>query len=240
MIRRIIQGIASAFLWCWGLLLFSAILTILILASIVLRGRALDALVKFGCRLMVAALGIRVRIQDLENHEADTPYIVMMNHVNCFDPLVLYGVFPGRARAIEEESHFHWPLYGWLITRLGNIPVDRKNMRKSYEALKQAAARIQQHPEDSFVVLPEGTRTRNGKLGVFKKGGFLLALESKRPVLPIIQRGSYAIKRKNSWVIKPGVVELIIEKSIPSQAYGPDEVARFSQDVRAVFLKHIE
>jgi 1-acyl-sn-glycerol-3-phosphate acyltransferase len=164
----------------------------------------------------------------------------MMNHVNILDGFVFYSSFPGWARGIEEESHFDWPVYGWVIRRMGQVPVSRKSGIKAMESLRRAAELIRAQREFSFMVLPEGTRTRDGKLGPFKKGGFLLALETGLDILPLVQKGAYRVNRRGSLLIRPGKVEFIIEKPIAVTGYSKENIQQLMDKVRGVFLQYVE
>ena len=161
----------------------------------------------------------------------------MMNHVNIMDAFVFYARYPGKARGIEEESHFKWLLYGWVIRRIGQFPVSRKSVQKAMETLKKAAELIRNKKEFSVVVLPEGTRTITGK---FKKGGFFLALEAGIDILPIIQMGSFNFKRKGSWMLRPGKVEVVFEKPIATSGYSKENITDLVQKTRDIFLKYID
>jgi 1-acyl-sn-glycerol-3-phosphate acyltransferase len=164
----------------------------------------------------------------------------MMNHVNFFDPFVFYRGFPGKARGIEEESHFRWPLYGWVIRRIGQVPVSRTQPFKAMKSLEQAAAVIRKKRGFSFVILPEGTRTRDGRLGMFKKGGFHLAIESGLDIVPIIQVGAYAVNQRGSRLIRPGSVDLFIEKPVPLAEHSKKDIDALMARVRSIFRQHID
>jgi 1-acyl-sn-glycerol-3-phosphate acyltransferase len=164
----------------------------------------------------------------------------MMNHVNFFDPFVFYAGFPGRARGIEEQKHFHWPVYGPVIRRIGQIPIDRHNSRKARESLNQAAALMRARSDISFLVMPEGTRTLDGRLRSFKRGGFVLAIESGLDILPIVQTGAFHINRKGSRLVRPGRIEYIIEKPVPIAGFVKEHHDELVEQVRARMLTHIE
>ncbi|MCJ7587799.1 MAG: 1-acyl-sn-glycerol-3-phosphate acyltransferase [Candidatus Aminicenantes bacterium] len=234
------ERLRSALIWAVALPVFTAGCVLVWSASFVLGGRVLERLIKTSCRVVLAACGIRIRVRGRENVAAGRPYIVMMNHVNFFDPLVLLAGFPGMARGVEEESHFRWPVYGATIRRLGVIPISRKDRARAITSLKRAAAWIRSRPDYSFVILPEGTRTLNNKLGPFKRGGFLLALETGLDILPIMQTGAFRIARKGSLLIRPGRIELSIEPAVSPAGYSRDTVADFAGRVRLAFLRRAE
>lgn len=234
--KRVQATLRSALLWLVALPVFAACCLLVLTAALIHRGPALDGLMKACCRLVLLCCGIRVRLREGGNMVPGRQYVVMMNHVNFFDPLVFYACFPGLVRGVEEESHFHWPLYGLVIRRIGMIPIDRKNTARALESLARAARLVRERPDFSIAILPEGTRTPDGKLCPFKKGGFHLALETGLDILPVAQRGAYAINRKGSLLIRPGVVELVICPPVPVAGYERETIGDLVDRTRAVFL----
>jgi 1-acyl-sn-glycerol-3-phosphate acyltransferase len=103
-------------------------------------------------------------------------------------------------------------------------------------SLERAAEIIRRRTDFSIIILPEGTRTRNGELGKFKRGGFLLALATGLDILPIIQEGAYRINRRGSRLIRPGTVRLIITPPLSVSGYSRDNQAALIEKVRSVFL----
>ena len=203
-------------------------------------GSLFEAWVKGLCRSIVWVCGIRVTVSGRENYQAGRQYIIMMNHVNFFDGFVFYRSYPGKARGLEDESHFDWPVYGWVIRRMGQIPINRKSGIKAMESLRRAAALIRKDSAMSCAVFPEGTRTRSGLLGPFKKGGFMLALETGLDILPLVQIGAQKINRSQSKLIRPGRIDFIIEKPIPVADYSKEKISQLMDRVRGVFLQYVE
>jgi 1-acyl-sn-glycerol-3-phosphate acyltransferase len=229
----------SFLIWLIALPLFLYACVLVWLGSFVLRARGLDNLIKAGCRTVLLVCGIRVRVSGRENLAHGRQYVVMMNHVNFFDPLVFQAAFPGWARGVEEESHFRWPVYGGTIRRIGMFPISRKNTQRAVESLRRAAAWIRLRPDFSFAILPEGTRTRDGNLGLFKRGGFLLALETGLDILPLVQMGAYRIARKGSLLIRPGWVDIAIEPAVSTAGYTKENSGELIERVRSVFLNRL-
>jgi 1-acyl-sn-glycerol-3-phosphate acyltransferase len=230
----------SLLIWCVGWAWFSLGGLLLLLIGIFRSGAVFETWLKGLCRSLVRVCGIRVAVAGRENFDPGRQYILMMNHVNILDGFVFYRSFPGKARGIEEESHFSWPVYGWVIRRMGQIPVNRRSGTRALESLRRAAELIRQKKDFSFMVLPEGTRTRDGRLGPFKKGGFLLALETGLDILPLVQKGAYRVNRRGSLFIRPGRVEFVIEKPISTQGYSRENIAELMDKVRNVYLQHVE
>jgi 1-acyl-sn-glycerol-3-phosphate acyltransferase len=231
------ERLRSLLIWAVAFPVFVAACIVVWLASFVLSGPPMERLIKGACRLLLFCCGIRLSLRGRENLVPGRQYVIMMNHVNFFDPFVLYAGFPGYARGVEEESHFRWPVYGATIRRLGVIPISRKDSARAVTSLKLAAAWVRSRPGFSFVVLPEGTRTRDGRLGAFKRGGFFLALETGLEILPLVQTGADRINRRGSRLIRPGRVELTIEPAVPTAGFSKDSVGELVERVRSVFVR---
>ena len=233
------ERLRSNFIWAVAFPVFGLGCIAVWLASFVLRGRALEGTIKGACRLVLLLCGIRLRVEGRRNIVPGRQYLVMMNHVNFFDPLTLYAGFPGWARGVEEESHFRWPVYGPTIRRLGVIPISRTDTPRAMARLKQAASLIREKKSFSFVVLPEGTRALDGRLGVFKSGGFHLAMETGLEILPIVQVGAYRINHKGSKLIRPGRLRYVIEPPVPTAGYTKDNLNVLIDRVRTVFARRL-
>lgn len=215
--------------------------TILIfLVGIFTTGKFFEFMINTFSRFIIFLGGVWMKVEGRENIVPGKKYIVMMNHVNIFDGFVLKRTFVKKVRGIEEERHMSWPIYGHLMTRIGMIPINRKNARKALESLKSAAEKLNQQKELSVGIMPEGTRTRDGKLSKFKRGGFLLAIESGLDILPFTQSGAYKIKQKTGWIIRPGKITVNIDKSIPVAGYTRENINELMDKVRNVMLKYVD
>jgi len=234
--RRVFERLRSVLIWLITLPVFLAGCILVWLGSFVLRGRALERLIKGGCRAVLLVAGVRFRVSGTENFDPGRQYMVMMNHVNIFDPFMFYAAFPGIARGAEEESHFRWPVYGSTIRRMGMFPLDRKNPGRAVESLRRAAAWVRERPGFSFGIMPEGTRTLDGKLSPFKRGGFLMAVETGLDILPMVQKGAFEIAHKGSLLIRPGRVEVAIGPAVPVAGYTKENVEELIERVRGVFI----
>jgi len=238
--KKAAASVLSTLIWFVAIIWFFLGTLGVLLIGIFRSGRLFEACVKGLCRSVVWICGIRVTLKGHENYQVGRQYIIMMNHVNIFDGFVFYRSYPGKARGLEDESHFDWPVYGWVIRRMGQIPINRKSGIKAMESLRRAAALIRKDSAMSCAVFPEGTRTRSGMLGPFKKGGFLLALETGLDILPLVQIGAQRINRSKSLLIRPGRIEFIIGKPIPVAGYSKENLVQLMDKVREVFLTYVE
>lgn len=238
--KKAVSAALSLLIWCVGWIWFFFGALFLLLIGVFRAGSFFETWLKGLCRSLVWICGILVTVSGRENFQAGRQYILMMNHVNILDGFVFYRSFPGKARGIEDESHFDWPVYGWVIRRMGQIPINRKSGIKAMESLRRAAALIRQKKDFSCAVFPEGTRTVNGKLGPFKKGGFLLAIETGLDILPLVQKGAYRINHRHSLLLRPGRVKFVIEKPISVVGYSKENISQLMDKVRGVYLKYVE
>ena len=238
--KRLFDNVRSTLIWVIALPFFFVSCMLILVVSLFTRGPKFDSVIKFCCWTVLFCCGIRIKVRGRENFDPARQYVVMMNHVNFFDPFVFYAGFPGRARGIEEQKHFHWPVYGPVIRRIGQIPIDRQNSRKARESLNRAAALMRERRDMSFLVLPEGTRTLDGRLRSFKRGGFILAIESGLDILPIVQTGAFHINRKGSRLVRPGRIDYIIEAPVPTSGFPKEHHDELVEQVRARMLAHVE
>ncbi len=240
MLKKIKDNVVSALMYGIGFGIFGILVFPLLLVSLFDSGKLFDWGIRNLCRLILFCVGIRVKLEGMENYDRQKQYICMLNHVNFIDGFVFTSKFPGKARAMEEESHFKWPIYGWLIRRMGMIPVNRQSGRRALIALKEAGELIRNRKGFSICILPEGTRTITGKMGEFKKGGFLIALEAGLDILPVIQIGSFEIQKKTHWLVRPGKIRLVIGKPIAIAGYTRKNIDELITETRSRFLEYVE
>jgi 1-acyl-sn-glycerol-3-phosphate acyltransferase len=230
--------VISVYAWTVGMLTVVILLVTCILLSYFLPPRRLDRFVKAGCRFLLRVLFIRVRLEGAETVDRESIHLFMANHASLFDVPVLAGYIPSFVRAVEADSHFSWPVYGWAIRRLGNIPIKRKDVHSSVRSIRKAEDWIKDGK--SLVILPEGTRTMDGKLRPFKKLPFFLAKQSGVGIIPIGLSGLFRLKSKRSWMIQPTTVTVKFGPSISSETIQALSGEELMERVRADIEKLIE
>jgi len=154
---------------------------------------------------------IKVRIRGLSNIDLSRSYIFMLNHQSFYDIPVILGHLPVQFRWLAKHELFKIPLFGIAMRRAGYISINRTNRRSAFKSLKKAAHIIRSGV--SVVIFPEGTRSPDGRILPFKKGGFVLAIQSRVPIVPVIIQGTSAIMTKKRKKIIPG--EVLIEVRAP-------------------------
>jgi len=180
-------------------------------------------------------LGVRAHVTGLEHLEPGASYVFAPNHQSHLDILGLLAHLPGAVRFAAKQSLWRHRVVGGVLDTLGMIPIDRDSSSSAIEALNAAVAVEQQ----SFVVFPEGTRSRDGRLGEFKKGAFVLAIRLGLPVVPVVCRGTRRLMPKWSRLrVVPGDVEFVIEKPIPTAGLSFDDRDALAAEVRAAIAHH--
>jgi len=171
-----------------------------------------------GIRTGFALAGIRLRVLGLE-HLPDRAAVYAANHSSNVEPpavfLALASLFP-RLRVVYKAELRKLPLLVWVWDVAGFIPLERGNPDQSRPAIDAAARALSEG--NSFVIFPEGTRSRTGELLPFKKGGFVMALKAQVPIVPMTVSGGRAAMRKGSPLIWP--VTVTVEFSPPVETAG--------------------
>ena len=187
-------------------------------------------------RAILALYGVRVRTRHLARLDPNAPYVIMSNHRSQFDILaVVVGLSDHQLRWVAKKELTRVPVFGWALKHTGHIIIDRSDSQQAIASLR--AARSQMERGISVVLFPEGTRSETGQaLLPLKKGGFMLALETGFPIVPVVVRGSREILPRGSWRAAPGEIEVVVG--------GPIQVAGVPRDelmarVRDFMLAHL-
>ncbi len=157
-------------------------------------------------------LFIKVEVIYEEAVDKDSIHIFMANHVSMFDIPLLLGFIPVDFFGIQAASHFKVPLYGWVLRKYGNFPIDRTNPRASYKTMMDAVNEIKKGR--NLLVLPEGTRSKKPIMGPFKKLPFVMVKKANISITPIAFVGLWEINNKTSWLIKARKMKVVFGKPI--------------------------
>jgi 1-acyl-sn-glycerol-3-phosphate acyltransferase len=196
----------SIFIWITGILYVLFFLLFALGCTYLFPERIYDPWLKKLMRFLFFLIGTRVEVEGQQYVTPGTTYLFMANHVSLLDPPLLGGFIPGPVRGLEAHVHFSWPLYGWVIKRLGNIPVDRENIQKSIGSYRKVLNLLDSGR--SMIILPEGHRTMDGRTKPFKRLPFAMAKQTNRGIIPIGLSGLYHLKRKGSWIIRPSKIKI--------------------------------
>lgn len=200
------NAVISVYIWTIGLIYIGLLCLLSIFLSYLLPQKILDSWIKRMLRLFFKILFIPVEVEGIEKVDPGRTYLFMSNHTSMFDIPLLEAFIPNYVRAVEAKRQFKWPVYGWAIRRLGNIPIERKNIHASIRTMRRTAEILRRGR--SMAILPEGHRTLDGKLRPFKKLPFYLAKQANMPIVPIGLSGLFGLKHKGSWLVQPRAVRI--------------------------------
>lgn len=179
---------------------------------------------------LLGASGVRVSCRFEGPLERGRSYIFLANHQSMFDiPLVL-GTSPVQLRFAAKRSLFRIPVFGWAIRAGGFIPVDRGDRTKARATFAAAHERLR--GGTSVLLFPEGSRSLDGRIQAFERGGFLLALKTGLPIVPVGIRGTLAVQRRGSFGVAPGRVEIRYGEAIDPAPFGVRGRAQLEAEVR--------
>jgi 1-acyl-sn-glycerol-3-phosphate acyltransferase len=181
---------------------------------------------------------IHVTVKGFPNIDPDKPYIFMPNHMSNADIPVLLAHLKVQFRWLAKAELFRIPLFGFAMKRAGYISIDRSNRKSAFESLARAAQIIRDGR--SVLIFPEGTRSRDQSIKAFKKGGFVLAIESGVPIVPVVIHGTWRIMSKNRLMIRPGNVTLEILEPIETEDYSMETKDDLLERVRGVIVENFE
>ena len=180
-------------------------------------------------------LGIKTEASGLEWIGPGSPYVFMPNHASFLDgPLVMLFI-PGAARVILKKSVLRIPIVGTAMRFVGFVPVDRRGLEGGKKSIARAAS-LMKKKGYSFLIFPEGTRTRDGRPGPFHRGGFFLALESGAPIIPVTISGSRELMPKGQWFARRGTVKAVFHEPVPVAGYSVETIGDLMEIVRAAIL----
>jgi 1-acyl-sn-glycerol-3-phosphate acyltransferase len=184
------------------------------------------------------AAGVKVEVCGMDQLDRSSSYVYAANHQSWFDIFTLLGKLPVQFRWLAKSELFDVYVLGRAMKAAGYIPIDRGKRRQAFESLNLAAQRIKEGT--SVVIFPEGTRSPDGVLQDFKKGGFVLALNSQRPIVPISISGAYLIlPKRGDWKIHPGRVQMTVGRPIPTEGLTARDRDAIIVRVRDAIREHL-
>jgi 1-acyl-sn-glycerol-3-phosphate acyltransferase len=191
-----------------------------------------------GVSLGLKLAGIRVRVSGREHVPAGA-VVFCSNHESNVDPAILFGALHPRLHVLYKAELHKFPVMGTVFDVGGFVPIERGDRQKAMAALDRGATSLR--AGNSFLIFPEGTRSRTGDLLPFKKGGFIMALQAAVPILPVAISGGRAAMRKGSAIVRPVRVSVRIGRPIDTAGVAWEQrhalIERVRGDVRALLAE---
>ncbi len=193
------------------------------------------SLARFCIRAAGLIAGVRVRVKGLDRIGPEGAFLFLSNHQgNCDAPALAHAV-PRDWRALIKQEVMRLPALSMILRKVQFVPIDRKDPNQARAAIDRGAVLLRDGL--SFLAFPEGTRSRDGNLGQFKKGVFIMALKSKKPIIPVSIVNSSQIQPPGSYRIRPGTIEVIFHDPIPTQDLTMDDRDRLIEMTRSVIAR---
>ena len=181
-------------------------------------------------KVILWVCGVDVRVDGLKNVDRSVARIYVTNHQSYFDIFALLAYLPVHFKFILKQELMNVPILGFGMRRAGYIGIDRTNPREAVKGIKKAVKAIKDGA--SVLIFPEGTRSIDGRLQPFKRGGFHLAIKSGCELVPIVLIDSYKIVPKGSLKINKGTFAMKIGKPISTRNYAKKDMERLMEQVR--------
>jgi 1-acyl-sn-glycerol-3-phosphate acyltransferase len=162
----------------------------------------------------------------------------MPNHQSNADIPVLLGRLPVQFRWLAKAELFKIPIFGRAMRKVGYISIDRSDRKSAFESLAQAALTIRNGT--SVLIFPEGTRSPDGRILPFKKGGFVLSVDAGVPIVPVIIRGTRDIVPKKHFIIRPARVTMEILDPVETSDYTRKTKDQLLEKIRSILIENLE
>jgi 1-acyl-sn-glycerol-3-phosphate acyltransferase len=188
-------------------------------------------LARWWSRTIAALSGLRITVDCRSQLSAAQPYVFMANHLSTVDIWSLLVALPVPVRMIAKKQLAAIPLLGWAMWAGRFVFIDRHNPASARRSIERAKERIRNG--HSVLLFPEGTRSRDGRLLPFKKGGFHLAIDAGVPIVPVAIRGSREVMPPGSLLLRPGKVHVTIGQPIATQGLVGQDREKLVERVRS-------
>jgi 1-acyl-sn-glycerol-3-phosphate acyltransferase len=198
-----------------------------------LRGspRLLYTLGRLGARASFRLVGVRIELLGMDKLSDPCNAVLMPNHASHLDAAILFGLIPLELKAVVKRELYRFPFVHYCMHYAGFIDIDRKDPVQSKDAIARAVASLKAGA--TFVIFPEGTRSRMGELGEFKKGAFVVAIDAGSRIVPVAVRGARELMPRGAWRVRSGTVEVRVLDPVDAGAYSYEDRDRLIGEVRA-------
>ncbi|MGD2127176.1 MAG: lysophospholipid acyltransferase family protein [Desulfobacteraceae bacterium] len=220
-------------------------LATLILAPLVTASALLGSTGNFAFNLtrvwawiILGVTGCRPGICGKEKIRKGQPYIIITNHQSHFDALALVTTLGIQFRWVAKRELLRIPLFGQALYAARNIFVDRSNTQKAIKSIEDGIKRLP--PGASILFFAEGSRSADGKLQAFKKGGFVTAIGTGLPVLPVAVKGSRKVLPKGSLVFHPGLIKVVVGEPIHTVDYTGEKLGELMKRTSEVIASNLK
>ena len=190
---------------------------VVLAASFVRRDSPLvDRLIRFWSRLFLTTGPVTLEMSGQDNIDPSQQYVFVANHLSNFDIPVMFLSIPVPIRYLAKKEIYKIPVVAQAMNSIGIIKTDRQAGPASHALINEGVAKAKSRGH-SLIIFPEGTRSRDGKLGTFKKGAFRIAIANELPVVPVSIRGTWEVWMPDAKVFYPGHAVVVVHEPIPTE-----------------------
>jgi 1-acyl-sn-glycerol-3-phosphate acyltransferase len=193
---------------------------------------------RFCIRVAGVIAGVRVRIGGLSRIPPEGAFVFLPNHQGNCDVPALAHALPRDFRGLMKKELMKLPVLSIILKRVNFVPIDRRDAHQARAAIDRGAALLREGY--SFLAFPEGTRSRDGRLGEFKRGVFIMAIKAQKPVVPITILNSSTIQPPGSYRIRPGVIDVLFHDPIPTEGMSMDDRDKLIELTRAAITQGMQ
>jgi 1-acyl-sn-glycerol-3-phosphate acyltransferase len=237
--KSIIRYAKILWIFFWAFLMTLIVFFPMITASVLSRtGNLAFSISKIWARVMLLVSAVRVDVLGKDKIQKGRSYVIISNHQSQYDIIAIVTSLGIQFRWIIKKEILRMPLFGYALYASRNIFVDRSNHDKARESIQKGLRRLPAGV--SIMFFAEGTRSRDGRLQEFKKGGFAVALEKSFPLLPVTVNGSRKVLPKGSVEFKPGRIRVVIGDPIDTHGYDRASMPALIEKTRQAIQSNLE
>jgi 1-acyl-sn-glycerol-3-phosphate acyltransferase len=200
-------------------------------------GDSVVDLARLWSRVLLGCAGVKLDVTWRGKLDPNQPYVFMANHLSTVDIWALLAALPYRIRMIAKKQLGNIPFFGWAMRAGRFIFIDRTNAIAARRSIEEAKRRIRSG--DKVLLFPEGTRSRDGQLLPFKKGGFHLALDAGVPIVPVALIGTRECMPRGSFLCRAGRVRVVVGAPVPTEGLSEADRDRLLDDIRDTIAREL-
>jgi 1-acyl-sn-glycerol-3-phosphate acyltransferase len=184
---------------------------------------------------LLRCAGVKVVVENAGVLNPGAPQILVANHTSWFDVLALSAYVPGRYCFVAKKEVRRAPFLGYAIERCGHIFIDRTDHELALQSMEDVRSRLEKE-KPTVIMFAEGTRSATGELQTFKKGAFILAIQTGADIVPAAVSGSREVMRKGSFFVHSGTIVIRLGEPIPVESLTIAERDGLMRDTREAML----
>lgn len=203
----------------------------MILSLLIPGGKPIAWVAKIWSKIILFISGVPYSVKGLEKLDPDKQYVFASNHESAFDILLVLASLPYQLVFISKIELRKIPFLGWAMVLGKHIFVKRKSHKAALASLETARKSLKKYPR-SIVIFPEGTRSLDGHMKPFKKGGIVLSIQTNLPLVPMGICGTFDVVKKGTFSIQPKPIHLIVGQPIDTSKYDYDDRNQVTEILR--------